>query len=84
MRATTAAIQAPQAPATAVQAKYLDVAEEGARIADALREWSRQQRYVDRCADPQAFSARLNQDLDVFDGHFHVERATPAPARRTG
>ncbi len=62
-----------QAAATAIQAQYLDVAE-GARIAEAVRGWSSQQRYVDSCADPKAFSARLNQDLDVFDGHFHVER----------
>lgn len=66
-----------QAAATAVQAQYLDVAE-GARIAEALRDWSRRQRYADSCADPQAFSARLNQDLDVFDGHFHVERVDAA------
>ncbi len=62
-----------QAAATAIQAQYLDVAE-GVRIAEAVRGWSSQQRYVDSCADPKAFSARLNQDLDVFDGHFHVER----------
>lgn len=62
-----------QAAATAIQAQYLDVTE-GARIAETLRGWSRQQRYADSCADPKAFSARLNQDLDVFDGHFHVER----------
>lgn len=62
-----------QAAAMAIQAQYLDVAE-GARIAEAVRGWSTQQRYVDSCADPKAFSARLNQDLDVFDGHFHVER----------
>lgn len=62
-----------QAAATAIQAQYLD-AVEGARIADALRGWSNEQRYADTCADPKAFSARLNQDLDVFDGHFHVER----------
>ncbi|MBA0428856.1 MULTISPECIES: S41 family peptidase [Stenotrophomonas] len=62
-----------QAAATAIQAHYLDVAE-GARIAGAVRGWSSQQRYVDSCADPKVFSARLNQDLDVFDGHFHVER----------
>lgn len=63
-----------QAAATAIQAQYLDEAE-GARIAAAVRGWSSQRRYADSCADPQAFSARLNQDLDVFDGHFHVERA---------
>ena len=62
--------------ATAVQAQYLDEAE-GARIADALRTWS-QQRYADSCSDPVAFSARLNQDLDMFDGHFHVERVDAA------
>ncbi|KAG0745667.1 hypothetical protein G6F24_015849 [Rhizopus arrhizus] len=62
-----------QAAATAIQAQYLDEAE-GARIAAAVRGWSSQRRYADSCADPQAFSARLNQDLDVFDGHFHVER----------
>lgn len=62
-----------QAAATAVQAQYLDAAE-GARIADALRGWSNEQRYAETCADPKAFSTRLNQDLDVFDGHFHVER----------
>jgi len=61
-----------QAAATAIQAQYLDEAE-GARIAAAVRGWSSQRRYADSCADPQAFSARLNQDLDVFDGHFHVE-----------
>lgn len=42
-----------QAAATAIEAHYLDVAE-GARIADALRDWSRQQRYVDSCTDPRA------------------------------
>lgn len=62
-----------QAAATAIQAQYLDAAE-GARIADALRGWSNEQRYADTCADPKAFSLRLNQDLDVFDGHLHVER----------
>ncbi|WP_439450345.1 S41 family peptidase [Stenotrophomonas sp. ATs4] len=62
-----------EAAATAIQAQYLDAAE-GARIADALRGWSNEQRYADTCADPKAFSARLNQDLDHFDGHFHVER----------
>lgn len=62
-----------QAAAKAIQAQYLDVAE-GARIAEVVRGWSAQQRYADSCADPKAFSARLNQDLDVFDGHFHVER----------
>lgn len=62
-----------QAAAAAIEAHYLDVVE-GARIADAVRGWSTQQRYVDSCTDPKGFSARLNQDLDVFDGHFHVER----------
>lgn len=66
-----------QAAASAVQAQYLDEAE-GARIAAALRSWSTQQRYADSCADPAAFSARLNQDLDMFDGHFHVERVDAA------
>jgi hypothetical protein len=41
-----------QAAATAIQAQYLDVAE-GARIADAVRGWSTQQRYVDSCTDPR-------------------------------
>lgn len=66
-----------QAAASAVQAQYLDEAE-GARIADALRSWSTQQRYADSCSDPAAFSARLNQDLDMFDGHFHLERVDAA------
>lgn len=66
-----------RAAATAVQAQYLDEAE-GARIADALRTWSVQQRYADSCSDPVAFSACLNQDLDMFDGHFHVERVDAA------
>lgn len=66
-----------QAAASAVQAQYLDEAE-AARIADALRSWSAQQRYADSCSDPAAFSARLNQDLDMFDGHFHVERVDAA------
>ncbi|WP_414616406.1 S41 family peptidase [Stenotrophomonas muris] len=66
-----------QAAASAVQAQYLDEAE-GARIADALRTWAAQQRYAGSCADPVAFSARLNQDLDRFDGHFHVERVDAA------
>lgn len=66
-----------QAAASAVQAQYLDEAE-GARIAAALRSWSTQQRYADSCLDPAAFSARLNQDLDMFDGHFHVERVDAA------
>ena len=66
-----------QAAASAVQAQYLDEAQ-GARIADALRSWSTQQRYADSCSDPAAFSARLNQDLDMFDGHFHVERVDAA------
>lgn len=66
-----------QAAASAVQAQYLDEAE-GARIAATLRSWSAQQRYADSCSDAAAFSARLNQDLDVFDGHFHVERVDAA------
>ena len=66
-----------QAAASAVQAQYLDEAE-GARIADALRTWAAQQRYAGSCADPVAFSARLNQDLDRFDGHFHFERVDAA------
>lgn len=66
-----------QAAASAVQAQYLDEAE-GARIAAALRSLSTQQRYADSCSDPAAFSARLNQDLDVFDGHFHLERVDAA------
>lgn len=66
-----------QAAASAVQAQYLDEAE-AARIADALRSWSAQQRYAGSCSDPAAFSARLNQDLDMFDGHFHVERVDAA------
>lgn len=66
-----------QAAASAVQAQYLDEAE-AARIADALRSWSAQQRYADSCSDPAGFSARLNQDLDMFDGHFHVERVDAA------
>lgn len=66
-----------QAAASAVQAQYLDEAE-AARIADALRSWSAQQRYADSCSDPAAFSARLNQDLDMFDGRFHVERVDAA------
>lgn len=66
-----------QAAASAVQAQYLDEAE-AVRIADALRSWSAQQRYADSCSDPAAFSARLNQDLDMFDGHFHVERVDAA------
>lgn len=66
-----------QAAASAVQAQYLDEAE-AARIADALRSWSAQQRYADSCSDSAAFSARLNQDLDMFDGHFHVERVDAA------
>lgn len=66
-----------QAAASAVQAQYLDEAE-GARIAAALRSWSTQQRYADSCSDPAAFSARLNQDLDMFDGHFHLERVDAA------
>lgn len=66
-----------QAAASAVQAQYLDEGE-GARIAEALRSWAKQQRYAASCADPAAFSARLNQDLDSFDGHFHVERVDAA------
>lgn len=66
-----------QAAASAVQAQYLDEAQ-GARIAAALRSWSTQQRYADSCSDPAAFSARLNQDLDMFDGHFHLERVDAA------
>ncbi|MBH1531457.1 S41 family peptidase [Stenotrophomonas maltophilia] len=66
-----------QAAASAVQAQYLDETQ-GARIAAALRSWSTQQRYADSCSDPAAFSARLNQDLDMFDGHFHVERVDAA------
>ncbi|MEG0183837.1 MAG: S41 family peptidase [Stenotrophomonas sp.] len=61
-----------QAAAEAVRTQYLDVAE-GARIADAVQSWSQQRRYADSCSTPSAFAARLNQDLGVFDGHFHVE-----------
>ena len=72
-----------RAAATAVQAQYLDEAE-GARIADALRTWSVQQRYADSCSDPVAFSARLNHTWTCSMATSTLNAWTQRPARTIG
>jgi len=60
------------AAAGAVAKTYVD-SSRAAIIAAALRQAARDGRYAASCADPRAFADRLNRDLDMFDGHFHVD-----------
>lgn len=60
--------------AEVVEAQY--VVEAQARdLAAQLRGWGKDGRYSATCGDDGAFLERLNRDLDMFDGHFHVEKA---------
>jgi len=59
--------------AEVIERTYLDV-RVAAQIAADVRAWARAGRYSDVCQDRDAFMARLNRDLDVYDGHFHFER----------
>ena len=59
--------------AATIEASYHDV-QRGRDIAAEVRRWAATGRYSALCADDAAFLGRLNQDLDVYDGHFHVER----------
>lgn len=65
------------AAASAISRDYVDQAR-GADIARAVAQWADSGRYADDCDDPAAFLARLNMDLDAYDGHFHVEAADDA------
>jgi len=60
--------------AEAVEAQYV-VEADARNLAAQLRNWSREGRYRAACADDAVFLERLNRDLDLFDGHFHVEKA---------
>lgn len=60
------------AAAAAVTKTYVDESR-AAAIAAALRQWARDGRYADSCAAPRNFVDQLNRDLDMFDGHFHVD-----------
>lgn len=60
--------------AAAIESSYHD-AEQGKRISSEVRRWATTGRYKADCHDEKAFLARLNRDLDAYDGHFHIERA---------
>lgn len=60
------------AAAREVQARYVDAAAAGS-IAGELRRWAREGRAGVACDDEAAFVRQLNQLLDAYDGHFHVE-----------
>lgn len=66
--------RALEGAAAAIARGYHDVGQ-GARIAGDVRRWAATGRYKALCGDEAGFLARLNQDLDAYDGHFHVERA---------
>ena len=59
--------------ADAIERRYV-TADEARQVAGAVRGWSATGRHADACGDWPAFIARLNRDLDAYDGHFHVER----------
>src|SRR3989344_1264119 len=59
--------------ADVIERTYLDARVAG-QIAADVRAWARAGRYSDVCQDRDAFMARFNRDLDVYDGHFHFER----------
>lgn len=59
--------------ADVIERTYLDARVAG-QIAADVRAWARAGRYSDVCPDRDAFMARFNRDLDVYDGHFHFER----------
>lgn len=65
------------AAADQVQSRYVD-ASQAALIAADLRKWAQDGRYAASCQDPSRFLQRLNQDLDAYDGHFHVELSADA------
>lgn len=58
--------------AAAIESTYVD-ARKATQIAQAVRDWSGQGRYNGSCGDQKAFLSELNQNLDAYDGHFHVE-----------
>lgn len=58
---------------TRVADTYVDEAL-AAEIATAVQSWAREGRYAGACDDAEAFVARVNRDLDAYDGHFHFER----------
>lgn len=59
--------------ADAIEERYV-MAPQAQDIGRHLREAAASDHYASTCADPKAFVERLNRDLDVFDGHFLVER----------
>lgn len=60
--------------AEVVEAQYV-VESDARELAAQLRRWRGDGRYHTVCDDDAAFLDRLNRDLDMFDGHFHVEKA---------
>lgn len=63
--------------AAVVDEQYVVEADAG-ELAAQLRRWRSEGRYRAACGDDIAFLERLNRDLDMFDGHFHVEKAGAA------
>lgn len=59
--------------ADAIDRRYV-IASTGRSMANNLRRRIASGAYGDVCSDDAAFIARVNRDLDVYDGHFHFER----------
>jgi len=60
--------------ADVVEAQYV-VAADARELASQLRTWREDGRYRSVCGNEDGFIDRLNRDLDMFDGHFHFEKA---------
>ncbi|RYG85925.1 MAG: peptidase S41 [Alphaproteobacteria bacterium] len=70
------------AAADAIAPGYVD-ARSADRIAASVRSWAIEERYADACDQPAEFVRRVNQDLDAFDGHFHLEAGSDTQAGET-
>lgn len=66
------------AAADRIEAEYMDSAR-GAAIAADVRRWRDEDRYGAECGRDDAFAARFQRDLAVYDGHFRVEAAPAGP-----
>lgn len=63
--------------AASVEMEYVDEARAG-EFAAQIRVWRESSRYSGDCAEIGISLQKLNRDLDMLDGHFHVEPSAPA------
>lgn len=72
------------AAADRIEAGYITQAE-GRTIAQRVRSWAAEGRYVEQCGDPAAFAEAATRDLRALDGHFRLvppsseQSSGPAP-----